>query len=176
MPTLADPQRPKQFLSSTFKPGENSRACYRYLKRSMPKPREGQVLYKRRVDEDKVLDKFLNESKTTVRPCCKNSCCAKLLGSDPERFSSCPSPEESMQRLSFVNAVIATRKEIHSKGELESGKRLLNRLRLGFTEGMKVTDWMGAYTFYGRASGMSKQEYWWRTEDEACVQVRRYHC
>ena len=75
-----------------------------------------------------------------------------------------------MQRLSFVNAVVGTRTHIHEKGQLESGKRLLARLRIGFTEGMRALPFAMSYSFPGQR-GVQQQEYWWRTEEGECVQV-----
>jgi len=153
------------------KPGVTDRARHHLLSRtnlaSRPCSHKG-VLFSKRVNNEQVVASFVKDDK--VIPCCANACCAKLLGSHAELFSSCPGPEESMQRLAFVNSVVATRTHIHEKGQLESGKRLLARLRLGFSEGTRALPFAKSYSFPGQR-GASGQEYWWRTEDEACVQV-----
>ena len=77
------------------------------------------VLFSKRVNNEQIVASFVKDDK--VIPCCGNACCAKLLGSHAEFFSACPGPEESMQRLAVVNAVVATRTHIHDKGQLESG-------------------------------------------------------
>ena len=158
--------------SSHTKPGVTARAKYRYLsrnKRASATPGGGRgLLFSKRVNNEAVVACFVKNNQ--VIPCCSNKCCARLLGCDDGFFSSCPSPEESKQRMAFVDAVISTRKSIHEKGQLESGKRLLARLRLGFTEGMTALDFASSYTFPGQR-GASMQEYWWRAVDGACVQV-----
>ncbi len=156
--------------TSTTRPGQAVRVPYRFLKRKhrTSEPSNKGVLFSKRVDNDKVIGSFVRDNKFI--PCCSNGCCAKLLGSDPELFSACPTPEECMQRLSFVKAVIGARTHIHEKGQLESGKRLLARLRIGFTEGMRALPFAKSYSFPGQR-GVQQQEYWWRTEDGECVQV-----
>ena len=144
------------------------RAMYRYVRRQASRPAHNGVLFSKRVDNEKVIGSFVKDNK--VIPCCANTCCAKLLGSHAELFSTCPCPEESQQRLAFVKAVVATRTHVHENGQLESGKRLLARLRLGFSEGMRAPPFAQSYSFPGQR-GASQQEYWWRTEDGACVQV-----
>ena len=144
------------------------RAMYRYVRRKTSCPAHNGVLFSKRVDNEKIIGSFFKDNKAV--PCCANTRCAKLLGSHAELFSTCPCPEESNQRLDFVKAVIATRTHVHENGQLESGKRLLARLRLGFSEGMRALPFAQAYSFLGQR-GASQQEYWWRTEDGACVQV-----
>jgi hypothetical protein len=149
-------------------PGWTGRAMYRYVRRKASRPAHNGVLFSRRVDNQKVIGSFVKDNK--VIPCCANTCCAKLLGSHAELFSTCPCPEESNQRLEFVKAVVATRTHVHENGQTDSGKRLLARLRLGFSEGMRALPFAQSYSFPGQR-GASQQEYWWRTEDGACVQV-----
>ena len=169
----ADNARPLKGTSTT-KPGQAVRAPYRFLKRKhrTSDPSNKGVLFSKRVDNFKVIDSFVSDNK--VIPCCSNRCCAQLLGSNAELFSSCPTPDESMQRLSFVNAVVGTRTHIHEKGQLESGKRLLARLRIGFTEGMRALPFAMSYSFPGQR-GVQQQEYWWRTEEGECVQVSKHN-
>ena len=151
-------------------PGMTGRAIHRNVRnnKTASGPSHKGKLFSKRVDNEKVIGSFVKDDK--VIPCCANKCCAKLLGSHAELFSACPCPEEGMQRLSFVNAVVATRTHIHERGQLDSGKRLLARLRLGFSEGTRALQFTKSYSFPGQR-GASQQEYWWRTEDEACVQV-----
>jgi hypothetical protein len=164
--------------SSHTKPGVTGRAKYRYLsrnKRASEACGGKGVLFSKRVNNEEVVACFVRNNR--VIPCCSNQCCARLLGCDAGLFASCPTPEECKQRLAFVEAVISTRRSIHEKGQLESGKRLLARLRLGFNEGMTALPFASSYTFPGQR-GASMQEYWWRTVDGACVQVRsnNNHC
>ena len=56
-------------------------------------------------------------------------------------------------------------------GRLTARKRLLSRMKLGFTEGMRPHAFAEKYYFPG-ARSCSKQEYWWRTKEGSCVQVR----
>ena len=149
-------------------PGLTGRAMYQNVRRKTSRPAHNGVLFSKRVDNEKVIGSFVKDNY--VVPCCANTCCAKLLGSHADLFSACPCPEEGKQRLAFVKAVVATRTHIHENGQLESGKRLLARLRLGFSEGMRSLPFAQSYSFPGQR-GASQQEYWWRTEDGACVQV-----
>ena len=71
---------------------------------------------------------------------------------------------EFKSRSGFFKAVRATREEVHKDGQFNSKKRLLSRMKLGFTEGMRPPAFAAKYYFPG-ARSTSKQEYWWRTEE-----------
>ena len=80
------------------------------------------------------------------------------------------STNETTVRKKFFHAARATREEIHKKGQSHSKRNLLSRLKLGFKEGMIKPDFAKDYYFPG-ARSKSRQEYWWRTEEDACVQL-----
>lgn len=149
--------------------GTRGRAAYRFLNRTAgvaPKPASGLAL--RRLNESEVLNDFL-DGRDVFR-CCGNDCCLKLLGSDPDCDFNLPTDEMIRQRRNFVSAVLATRKDIHSNGQIESGRRLLARLRLGVTESFQAPDFAQNYTFPGQRL-VGTQEFWWRLEDGGCLQV-----
>ena len=84
-------------------------------------------------------------------------------------YPTCES--EFTSRSGFFKAVRATREEVHKDGQVNGKKRLLNRMNLGFTKGMRPPAFAEKYYFPG-ARSCSKHEYWWITEEGSCVQVR----
>ena len=157
------------------KNGRRGRAEYRFLNRKRAGPKPASKLLQKRTSQEGVCRKITVTEVTTgslaVRPCCSNQCIARLVGSDPELFTACPTEEESRQRQSFVDAVIATRKAVHSEGQISSANYLMNRLRFGMSAGTEPLGFAETYS-YPLQRETSCQEYWWRTEEGACVQVR----
>lgn len=143
------------------------RRPYRGASRQTPTAKEERPLVVRRFSRNHVLDQFLGEHE--VFECCTNHCIGQLLGENAFR-RSLPA-EESEQRESFIDAVIATRHAVHDGKQTESADRLIARLRMGFTLGHKAVDFAPGYRYPQTRTSKSKQEYWWRLESGPCVQV-----
>ena len=158
------------------KQGVRGRSEYRFLKRQPAAPKTMSKLLLKRTSQEAVCREITVDGPNgsrSVRPCCSNRCIARMVGSPHELFTACPTSEESVQRQKFVDAVIATRKVVHSEGQISScANSLVNRLRFGISAGLQPLDFAVGYSFPAQRS-ITTQEYWWRTEDGACVQVRR---
>ena len=146
------------------------RAPYRFVNRRQAGSRVKSERLGKRVEVDEVLRSFFDDSGE-VFACCSNGCCRQLLGAERDGSILLPTEAELSVRLAFRDAVLGTRKAIHEGGQVKSRARLLARLRMGFTEGTRPLRFNSDYVFPGSRS-TSKQEYWWRTEDEDCVQVK----
>ncbi len=153
---------------STSKNGARGRAPYRFLKRKHASARPISSLAERRVAVDEIDKCFVHG--VDILPCCGNFCCARLMGSEDLRKASLTSETGALQRAKFYSAVRETRVAVHGKGQKESGRQLLSRMQLGFSQGTIPLDFAKDYEFPG-ARSTSKQEYWWRTEEGGCVQV-----
>ena len=146
---------------------------YRFLKRKRAAPKPLSKLLEKRLSSEGVCNDLThanNDGSRVITNCCSNQCLGQLLGSDSGLFTACPSTEEATQRHAFVEAVIETRRAIHSEGEIKSGECLTNRLRSGFSAGLTQLSFASEYSFPDQRLQAS-QEYWWRTEGGSCVQV-----
>lgn len=150
-----------------------SRAPYRFVNRQERKPREKSERLAKRVVADEILNSFLNE-KGELLGCCSNECCAQLLGGLEASRLTLPTATNLEVREGFRDAVLETRKAIHGGNQVESRKRLLTRLRLGFTHGERPLRFNPDYKFPGSRSS-STQEYWWQTEEGDCIQVLLFY-
>lgn len=154
------------------------RAKYTYRSRNRPGPKLPSKRFLELISEQKIIDDFVlpvNDSDPTghrpVKPCCKNLCCAQLLGS-PACFDS-PSAELAQQRAQFVANVKSTRAVTHGTTQCQSGDRLISNLRLGYSLATTALVFAPDYSF-SNASPISqegKQNYYWRLEDGSTVQV-----
>ena len=156
------------------KKGVRGRSDYRFLKRKPAAPKTMSKFLLKRTSQEAVCREMTVDGPNgslSVRPCCSNHCISKLIGSPPDLFTACPTSEESVQRQKFVEAVIATRKAVHSEGQISSANSLVNRLRIGISAGLSPLTFAEGYSFPQQRS-VTTQEYWWRTEElGACVQV-----
>ena len=160
-------RKPLEELSAN-KPGARGRAGYRFLNRERKRAREVSCLAEQRLNLDAIEDLFIYEKKNVK--CCQNFCCGQLMGASQRGTISLNLTTETAVKKKFFHAVRATRDEIHKNGQTHNKRNLLSRLKLGFTEGMIKPNFAKDYYFPG-ARSESRQEYWWRTEEGACVQV-----
>ena len=129
--------------TSTTKPGQTVRAPYRFFKRKhrTSDPSSKGVLFSKRSSARSLgITRSFRVAQTGVAP----SCLAPMPNFSPHAQP----PRRACN--SFVNAAVGTRTHIHVKGQLESGKRLLARLRIGFTEMMRAFSFAKSYFFTGQ--------------------------
>ena len=148
------------------------RAPYRFLNRKSGFQRAKSERLAKRVVSEEILNSFIDE-KGVVIGCCSNECCSQLLGVSDSSSLALPTTKDLRLREAFRDAVLETRKAIHEGGQVQSGKRLVARLRLGFSQGEKKLRFNPFYNFPGSRSS-SKQEYWWTTEEGDRVQVNPF--
>ena len=158
-------------LAEQTKNGYRDRAAYRFLNRkrrceTMPES----DLAAKRLNSHAIQNCFVKNGVDIVSSC-SNFCCGQLMGA-MEVIKIDPTCEaEFMSKSGVFKAVRATREEIQKDGQVNNKKGLLSRMKLGFTEGMRPLAFAEKYYFPG-ARSTSKQEYWWRTEEGSCIQVR----
>ena len=158
-------------LPEQTKNGYKGRAAYRFLNRKRKcETTPTSDLAAKRLNSDANQTCFVKNGVDVVS-CCSNFCCGQLMGAMGVQKIDPECEAEFKSRSGFFKAVRATREEVHKDGQVNSKKRLLSRMKLGFTEGMRPPAFAAKYYFPG-ARSTSKQEYWWRTEEGSCIQVR----